>query len=322
MKYTYIPSTGLQVSRICLGTMTFGGQTSRADSEKIIACALDHGINFIDTANIYTKGESESILGHCLGERRGDVVLATKTGGPTSRIPNHSGLSRSQLIRSVEDSLKRLRTDYIDLLYLHFPDRNTPAEEYIDTVTSLIRSGKIRYWGISNFSAWQCCDIVHKARQMNAVIPCVTENVYSLINRGIEDEMVPFLNHFSMGLTVFNPLAGGLLTGKHSKDHFTEGTRFSLERGYATRYWNDQNFDAVEHLKEIAKENEMSMIELSYRWLLSRKWVTSIICGVSKLEQLEENMQYCGEEPLRPEIIENCENAWNLIHGSYFNYHL
>ena len=321
MKYAYLPSTGLQVSQICLGTMTFGGQTSASDSEKIIAYALDNGVNFIDTANIYTKGESESIIGQSLGNRRKDVILATKTGGPTARIPNSSGLSRRQIVNSVEDSLKRLNPDYIDLLYLHFPDRNTPSEEYIDTATSLIRSGKLRYWGVSNFSAWQCCDIVHKAKQMNAIAPCVTENVYSLINRGIEDELVPFLHQFPMGLTAFNPLAGGLLTGKHNKEKYTQGTRFDLERGYAMRYWNDQNFEAVEFLKKIARENDMTMVELSYRWLLSQPWVTSIICGVSKLEQLQENLNYCGEKPLPADILEKCGKAWAMIHGSYFNYH-
>ena len=321
MKYTNLPSTGLQVSQICLGTMTFGGQTSAADSESIIAYALDHGVNFIDTANIYAKGESEAILGRSLGTRRKDVILATKTGGPTARIPNSSGLSRRQIIFSVEDSLKRLNTDYIDLLYLHFPDKNTPAEEYIDTVSCLIRAGKVRYWGISNFSAWQCCDILHTAKQMNAIAPCITENVYSLINRGIEDELVPFLNHFPMGLAAFNPLAGGLLTGKHRKEKFTEGTRFELEHGYALRYWNDQNFEAVEFLKKIALENDMTMVELSYRWLFSQRWVTSIICGVSKLAQLQENLSYCTDAPLSADVLEKCKTAWAMIHGNYFNYH-
>lgn len=321
MHYRNLLSTGLKVSEICLGTMTFGGQTSAGDSKNIIACALDSGINFIDTANIYTKGESEKILGDALGSRRGDVILATKTGGPTARIPNSSGLSRSQIIRSVEDSLKRLNTDYIDILYLHFPDKLTPPEESIETTTTLIRSGKVRYWGISNFSAWQCCELVHLAKEMDAIAPSVTENVYSLINRGVEDELVPFLQKYRMGLTVFNPLAGGLLTGKHDRNHYTEGTRFALEKGYAMRYWNDRNFDAIDVLKEAASDSNMTMVELSYKWLLSKPWVTSIICGVSKLSQLQENVTYSTGQELPPELTAKCESVWPMISGSYFNYH-
>ena len=321
MQYVPLPSTGLKVSRICLGTMTFGGQTSAEDSREIIASALDHGINFIDTANIYIKGESEKILGQSLGARRGDVILATKTGGPAGRKPNGSGLSRRQILTSVEDSLRRLNTDYIDLLYLHFPDKLTPPEEYIDTVTTLIRDGKIRYWGISNFSAWQCCELVHLSKQMGSIRPVVTENVYSVINRGIEDELVPFLTKYNMGLTVFNPLAGGLLTGKHDRNHYTEGTRFALEKGYAMRYWNDQNFDAIDVLKAAAAESGMTMVELSYKWLMSKPWVTSILCGVSKLTQLEENVTYSTETPLSSEVIAKCDSVWPMIQGNYFNYH-
>ncbi len=321
MQYRHLASTGLRVSEICLGTMTFGGQTNAEDSKKIIACALDSGINFIDTANIYTKGESERILGEALTGRRSEVVLATKTGGPAKQGPNGSGLSRRQIISSVEDSLKRLSTDYIDILYLHFPDRLTPAEEYTDAVSTLVRSGKIRYWGVSNFAAWQCCRIMHLAKEMRAVAPCITQNVYSLINRGVEDELVPFLQEYSMGLAVFNPLAGGILTGKHSRERYTEGTRFALEKGYAMRYWNDRNFDAVDALKSVAEANGMTMVELSYKWLLSHSRVTSVICGVSKLSQLEENIGYSTSEILSPEIVQQCEEAWSMIRGDYFNYH-
>ncbi len=321
MQYRHLPSTGLKVSDICLGTMTFGGQTNAEDSRNIIACALDNGINFIDTANIYTQGESERILGNALGPRRKDVILATKTGGPTARIPNSSGLSRRQILTSVEDSLKRLNTDYIDILYLHFPDKLTPPQEYIETVSSLIRSGKIRYWGISNFSAWQCCELVHMARELGCIPPVVTEYVYSAINRGIEGEMTTFLQKYQLGLTVFNPLAGGLLTGKHDRSHYTEGTRFALEKGYAMRYWNDRNFNAIDILKQVAADNGMSLVDLSYKWLLSKPWVTSIICGVSKLSQLEENITYSQEGSLSPDIAAKCDEVWPMIHGSYFNYH-
>ena len=321
MQYRLLQSTGLQVSSLCLGTMTFGNQTSEEDSLKIMAYALDQGINFIDTANIYTQGESERIVGKALEGKRDDVILATKTGGPMGTKRNHSGLSRRQIIQSVEESLRRLRTDYIDILYYHFPDDNTPQEEYLETATHLIHSGKVRYYGISNFSAWQYCELLYKAKAMGFIPPCVSESVYSLINRGIENELAPFLEAHKMGLTVFNPLAGGLLTGKHSREHYTEGTRFALEKGYAMRYWNDKNFDAVDELKKIAVENGMTMVELSYKWLLSKPYVTSVICGVSKLSQLQENVSYFDSEPLAPETVKKCDAAWSIISGDYFNYH-
>ena len=321
MQYRYLSSTGLKVSALCLGTMTFGGQTSEADSLDILACALDQGVNFIDTANIYTQGASEQIIGKALLGKRQNVILATKTGGPTGRLPNQSGLSRRQILQSVEDSLRRLQTDYIDILYYHFPDNQTAQEEYLQAAFDLVRSGKIRYWGVSNFSAWQCCELLYKAKALGGIAPCVSENVYSAINRGIEDELVPFLKTHNMGLTAFNPLAGGLLTGKHSREHYTEGTRFALEKGYAKRYWNDGNFDAVDVLNKLAEENGMTMVELSYKWLLSKDWVTAIICGVSKLSQFQENATYFDSAPMDSALAEKCGEAWSMIHGSYFNYH-
>ncbi len=321
MQYRLLESTGLKVSALCLGTMTFGGQTTAEESRRILDCALDSGVNFIDTANIYTQGESERIIGEALGARRNDIILATKSGGPVARHPNQSGLSRRQLISSVEDSLRRLKTDYIDFLYLHFPDKLTPQEEFIETMTSLIRSGKIRYYGISNFSAWQCCELLYKAKAMGAIAPSVSESVYSVINRGIENELVPFLQSHHMGLTAFNPLAGGLLTGKHSRDHYTEGTRFALEKGYAMRYWNDKNFDAIDVLKQAADKSDTTMVALSYKWLLSKPWVTSIICGVSKLEQFKENVSYFDTQPIDNSLAEECDRVWSMIGGSFFNYH-
>lgn len=321
MQYRYLASTGLTVSELCLGTMTFGGQTPEADSLNIVSCALDHGVNFIDTANIYTQGQSETILGKALKNRRQEVVLATKTGGPMGKLPNQSGLSRRQIIQSVEDSLRRLQTDYIDILYYHFPDPHTAAEEILETAAELVRSGKIRYFGISNFSAWQCCELLYQAKAMGGIAPCVSESVYSVINRGIEDELAPFLVSHNMGLTVFNPLAGGLLTGKHNRERYTDGTRFALEKGYAMRYWNDRNFDAVDVLKKLAEAHGCTMVELSYRWLLSRPWVTSIICGVSKLSQIQENVTYFDGKPMPAELVSQCDEVWPMIHGSYFNYH-
>lgn len=319
MLYRNLPSLETQISAMCLGTMTFGGQTDEAESLRIVDCALDRGVNFLDTANIYTGGESERILGKALQGRRDRVVLASKTGGPVKGLGPSLGAQRIQ--DSVEDSLRRLHTDYLDILYLHFPDHKTPPAEYVTACTELIRSGKIRHYGISNFSAWECCEMTCLARELGAIGPCVSENVYSLINRGVEDELIPYLSSHNMGLTAFNPLAGGLLTGKHSRDHYTENTRFALKKGYAQRYWNDRNFDAIDLLKRIAAEEGMTMVELSFQWLLSRPGLTSVICGVSKLSQFQENATYFGDTHLRPEAAQRCEEAWHMIAGQYFHYH-
>lgn len=319
MLYRKLPSVETMVSALCLGTMTFGGQTQERESTRIVEYALDHGVNFLDTANIYNGGESERILGKALRGKRHHVILASKTGGPVNGMG--PSLEKERILSSVEDSLRRLQTDYLDILYLHFPDKKTPPEAYIETCTELIASGRICRYGLSNFSAWQCCEIYYKAREMGAAAPCVSENVYSLINRGIEDELLPYLRSHNVGLTAFNPLAGGLLTGKHRRDQYTEGTRFALEQGYVRRYWNDLNFDAIDRLKQTAEEANLCLTELALRWLLHVEGLTSVICGASKLEQIQENIGYFREEALDSRCIDGCEAAWELISGHYFNYH-
>ncbi len=321
MEYTTLKSTGLTVSRLCLGTMTFGDQADQEESGRILDCCLDNGVNFIDTADIYCRGESERILGRLLKGRRDTVVLASKVGGPSCEGKNGSGLSRKHIVESVEKSLERLQTDYLDILYLHFPDRRTPFFEIISTMDQLIRSGKIRYYGVSNFAAWQCCDMIHTAREMNAAPPVVSESVYNLLTRGIEDEMVPFADRYQFGLTVFNPLAGGLLTGKHTREKPAENSRFSREKGYAARYWNDRNFDAIELLTQAAQQSGLSLLALSLRWLRSRSAVDSVICGASNAAQIEENISFFDGAALDEAALAQCDQAWDLLRGRYFNYH-
>ncbi|MBE6038087.1 MAG: aldo/keto reductase [Anaerofustis stercorihominis] len=321
MNYTYLKGTGLKVSKCCLGTMTFGGQANEEDSIRIIDYAIDHGVNFIDTANIYTGGQSETIVGKALKGKRDDIVLATKVCGGMSRKANDSGLGRKHIMKSVDESLKRLDTDYIDLYYMHFPDENTPMEEAIETMTNLVRSGKIRYYGVSNFSAWQFCSLIHKAKEMNAVAPVVTQSVYNAVTRGLDDEMVPFLKEYNRGLAVFNPLAGGLLTGKHTKAGAAEGSRLSGDGGYAKRYWKDGNLDAMETLRTIAEENNMSMSTLCLKWLQTKDFIDSVICGVSKFNHAEENIAAFDGDMLAPEVVAKIDSLWDGLKGDYFNYH-
>ncbi len=322
MEYTCIKGTGLKVSRFCLGTMTFGGQTDESESLRIIDHALEQGVNFFDTADGYTDGASEQILGKALEGRRDGAVIATKVTNPTGPLPNQSGQGRKHILQNLERSLRSLRTDYIDLYYLHHPGPATPAEEVIETMSLLVRSGKIRYWGVSNYPTWQCCSLIHKAREMHAVPPVVTESVYNLITRGIEDEMSPFLSEYRMGLTVFNPIAAGLLTGKHRRGQLAEHSRLADNYGYHLRYISDANMDAVERLTAIAADNGMSLLEFSLQWLLNRPVVDSIIVGASRCEHVAQNIALASEtKPLGTEALAKCDAVWDSLRGHYFSYH-
>ena len=322
MQFQNIKGTGLKVSRFCLGTMMFGGQTSKEESIRIIDYALDNSVNFFDTADTYTGGQSEAILGEALQAKRDYAVIATKVHNPKGPLANQSGLGRKHIIQNVEESLRKLRTDYIDILYLHHPDNETPIEETIETMTQLVRSGKIRYYGVSNYSAWQCCSFVHKAREMNCIAPVITESVYNMLTRGLEDEMLPFLREYNMGLAVYNPIAAGLLSGKHSRSGPAAESRLATNAGYNGRYWKEGNLDAVEELTSIADEAGMSLLELALNWLISRKEVDSLIVGASRFEHAVQNIGIVSEPKEIPaELLARCDDVWNGIRGFYFNYH-
>ena len=322
MEYLNIQGTGLKVSRFCLGTMMFGGQTDREESIRIIDYALDNGVNFFDTADTYTGGLSEAILGEALEGKRENAVIATKVRNPKGPLPNQYGLGRKHILQNVEESLTKLRTDYIDLLYLHHPDPETPIEETIETMTQLVRSGKIRYYGVSNYSAWQCCSFIHKAREMNCIAPVITESVYNLLTRGLEDEMLPFLREYNMGLAVYNPIAAGLLSGKHSRSGPAADSRLATNKGYNSRYWSEGNLDAVEELTAIAGEAGMSLLEFALNWLAGHREVTSLIVGASKYDHVVQNIGIVSETKEIPaELLEKCDDVWKAIKGSYFNYH-
>lgn len=324
MKYRTLPGTGIKVSEICLGTMTFGDQLAEKDAVNAVAYAKDQGINFFDTADIYFRGSagtSETILGKAIKPIRDEIILATKCGGPMSFAPNGSGLSRCHVISAVEDSLKRLNTDYVDILYYHFPDKTVSVEDLIFTANDLIRAGKIRQYGISNFSAWQTLEMYMKAKEMHMMPPAVTESVYNLLTRGIEDEMIPMLNSHPMGLVAYNPLAGGLLTGKHRKNAPAPDSRFDREKGYAARYFHDNNLEAVEELNKIAEACGYSMIEMSLKWLLASEQLSSVIVGFSRLEQLQQNLGWVERESAQPLPMDEINAVWKTLNGNRYSYH-
>ena len=320
MQYNNLPGTSLKVSLLSLGTMMFGGQTNEADSLAIMDYAFEQGINFFDTANVYNQGESERIVGKGLKGRRDEIFLATKVNGQMGKNPFDKGLSRRSIISAVEASLKRLNTDYIDLYYMHAPDYETGIEESLETMTNLVRQGRIRYVGVSNFAAWQIADILAVCDKRGYITPVATQNVYNAITRGIETELIPFLARHKLGMAVYNPIAGGLLAGKHKPGKPAENTRFANNPMYYNRYWSDENFAAVEKLMTIAEQHDMSILQLAMKWCASRQEVTSIISGVSKLAQLEQNIASLEGEALSNDVLTACDEVWYSLAGTRFAY--
>lgn len=311
MKYRKMNATGIKVSELCLGTMTFGDQTDERESLRIIDYATDNGVNFIDTADAYNNGESERIVGKGIKDKRDQLIVATKVRFKSGDEVNNYGLNRRHIIKQIDKSLKNLNTDYIDIYYLHAMDHETPIEETLDTMTELVRSGKVRYIGVSNYPAWQVCEMLWKGDKKHYIPPIVTQNMYNIITREVETELVPFLEAHHIGMTVYNPIAGGLLTGKHKFDTLTENTRFTLKPGYQGRYWKRENFECIEELTRLAEENNMSLLELSMKWCLAHPFVDSIISGVSRLEQLEQNIRAVEGKVMDRAMIEKCDEIWH-----------
>lgn len=320
MKYNKLPGTSLLVSQISLGTMMFGGQTHEQDSLAILDYAHGAGINFWDTANMYTQGESERIVGKALKGRREDILLATKVFHPMGEKINDQGLSRRAILSAAEASLRRLDTDYIDLYYLHAPDYDTGLEETLETMTGLVRAGKVRYVGISNYAAWQIADVLALCDKRGYVPPVITQNVYNLITRGVETELMPFMKAHNLGMAVYNPFAGGILTGKHQAGKPAGDTRFATNEIYYQRYWSQENFRAVDRLADIAQKAGISLVELSMKWCLSRPGVVSVISGVSRLSQLEQNIAAAEGDPLGQDTLEACDGVWLSLAGTRFQY--
>jgi aryl-alcohol dehydrogenase-like predicted oxidoreductase len=320
MQYNNLPGTSLKVSALSLGTMMFGAQTNEADSLAIMDYAYEHGVNFCDTANVYNQGKSERIVGKALKGRRDDIILATKVTGQMGSGMNDKGLSRRNIVAAVDASLKRLDTDYIDLYYMHSPDYETRIEETLEAMTNLVRQGKIRYIGVSNFAAWQVADMLAVCDKRGYIAPVISQNVYNVITRGVETELVPFLRAHELGMAVYNPIAGGLLAGKHKPGKPTENTRFANNEMYYKRYWSDENFAAVEKLTAIAEEHGISILELAMKWCVRRPAVTSIISGVSRLSQLEQNVASIEGAALGEDVLAACDEVWKSPAGTRFGY--
>lgn len=317
---TQLPGTDLTVSRLCFGNMTFGSQTDEPTGARIIDYCLDEGINFLDTANVYNKGVSEEFLGRMLKGRRGKVVLASKCKGVMGPGPDESGLSRPAMLKAIDDSLRRLQTDHLDLYYLHMTDPNTRIEETLAAMDEIVKSGKVRYPAISNFAAWQFAQTRAIAERQGYAPVHVAQMMHNLIARGLEQEFVPFAREYQVALVIYNPLAGGLLTGKQKREKPQPGTRFDGNRMYLDRYWHPAFFDAVDELTEIAREAGRSMISLSLNWLLHHTDTASVILGASRMDQLEQNIAASREGKLSDEVVERCDEVWAKLRGPQPNY--
>jgi aryl-alcohol dehydrogenase-like predicted oxidoreductase len=316
MEFRTLPKTGLKVSRLSYGSMTFGSQTDEATAHRIVNTCFDAGINFFDTANVYNRGAAETILGKTLKGRRDQVILASKVRNKMGDAPDDDGLSRAAIRKAVDASLQRLGTDYLDLYYLHLPDYTTPIEETLETMEELVKAGKVRFPAISNYAAWQVAEILWICEKRGYHPYYISQPMYNLIARGIEDEYLPFCRRFGVAVVPYNPLAGGLLTGKHSRQSGpAPGTRFDGNKMYQDRYWLEDDFAAVEELRSIAADAGKTLVELAFQWLLSQPVVDSIIVGASRVEQLEENLKAAGGPKLDKSVLERCDSVWKRLRG-------
>lgn len=291
MNYRRLGNSGLKVSRMGLGTNAFGKRADQATSARILDHALDHGINFIDTANIYAGSESERIIGEALAGKRHQVVLATKAGLVKGQGPNERGSSRYHLQQELESSLKRLKTDYVDLYQIHTFDPDTPLEETLRTLDDMVSSGKVRYIGASNYAAWEIMKALGISERRGYARYVSTQTSYSLADRTPELELVPLCLDQGVGIIPYFPLAGGILTGKYSDGDTTpSGSRADTDPNFR-RFLEDHNLKLGQQVSHLAAEHGYSPSALSLAWLMNRPAVSTVIVGATKTEQLDDNLE-------------------------------
>jgi 1-deoxyxylulose-5-phosphate synthase len=322
MKTKRMGRTGLKVSEICLGTMTFGLQCDEAKSFEIMDTAFDCGVDFFDTADVYplggsleTVGRTEEIVGKWLKGRRERVVLATKCWGAMGSQPNEQGLSRKHIFDAIESSLRRLQTDYIDLYQVHAPDPQTPLDETLRALDDLIHHGKVRYLGCSNFSAWLLASALWTSDKLALErFDCVQPR-YNILFREIENELLPLCRHHGVGVIPYNPLAGGFLTGKYnSNQEPSRENRFGFLGGrtrsvYHKRYWQEAQFEAVQRLAKFFSSRNKPLVQVAVAWVLAQLGITSAIVGATSADQLRESIS-ASEITLEDEEMETCNDVW------------
>jgi aryl-alcohol dehydrogenase-like predicted oxidoreductase len=321
MKYRLLGQTGLYVSELCLGTMTYGsagfwevmGGLDQAAVNEQLKYAFDQGINFIDTANVYSLGQSEQLVGqalHELGLPRDELVIATKATGVMNELPNGRGQSRYHLMNEVDASLKRMKLEYLDLYQLHGFDPLTPLEEALETLNDLVRSGKVRYIGVCNLAAWQLMKGLAISKKRGWTRFASLQAYYTIAGRDLEREVIPLLRDQSLGLMVWSPLAGGLLTGKFSPDGRgpDESRRSKFDFPVIDK---ERAFRCVDAMRPMAEERNISIAQIALAWLLAQQPVSSVIIGARTLEQLKDNI-HATEVTLGPEELEALDQVSRL----------
>ena len=311
MQHVRFGRTGLKVSRLCLGTMTFGYQCDEETSFAIMDAAADAGISFFDTADVYPlgapselTGRTEEVIGRWLGSRRDQFIVATKCFFPTGPHPWDAGNSRKNIMRALDASLRRLGTDYVDLYQLQSWDADTPIDETLQALDDVVRAGKVRYIGCSNFLAYQLARSVGRGEVLGTNNFVSVQPRYNLLFRENERELLPLCAEEGIAVIPYNPLAGGFLSGKHQPGEPTEGSRFTLGRSatmYQERYWNDRMFKAIDELRPIAQSAGVSMATMAVQWVLANPAITSPIVGASRPDQLKDSVA-AVDAPLDPDI--------------------
>ncbi|MEC8007024.1 MAG: aldo/keto reductase [Pseudomonadota bacterium] len=291
MDYRRLGHSGLWVSAVGIGCNNFGAKCDEAATRAVVHACLDAGITLFDTADMYgNRGGSETLLGRILGHHRKDIVLASKFGLPMGEGPYLNGAGRHYIMRAVEDSLRRLRTDHLDLYQVHRPDPATPIEETLRALDDLVRDGKVRYVGCSNFAGWQLAEAEWAARAGGTVRFISAQNEYSLVDRRIEGELVPAANAYGVGILPYFPLANGLLTGKYQRDHaMPDGARMTERPTRAEEVLTDRNWTIAEKVADYAAARGHSLLEAAIGWLASQDHVPSVIAGATTAEQVAQN---------------------------------
>jgi 1-deoxyxylulose-5-phosphate synthase len=327
MQHTKFGRTGLRVSKLCLGTMTFGLQCDVAQSNAILDAATAGGIDFLDAADVYplggghnTAGRTEQIVGDWLKGKRHQYILATKCSGQMGPKPWHQGASRKHILDAIDASLRRLSTDYVDLYQLHHYDPNTPIDESLEALDMVVRAGKARYVGVSNWPAYKVARALGRSEVKNIVRIDSVQPRYNLLFRSFERDLLPLCAEEAIAVIPYNPLAGGMLTGKHDrKAPPPEGSRFQLGTAgarYQERYWHDQEFESIEALRKVADEAGMSMVTMAMRWVLSNPAITAPIIGASRPEQLADNLAAAEQGALPHDLkakLDEITHGWRAV---------
>jgi aryl-alcohol dehydrogenase-like predicted oxidoreductase len=320
MKIKRLGRTGLKVSEICLGTMTFGNQCDEPTSRATMDKAFDFGVTFFDTSDVYpidhtleTAGRTEEYIGNWLKGRREQIVLATKFCGEMGTGPNDRGGSRKHIFQAVEASLRRLQTDYIDLYQIHFPDLETPLDETLRALDDLVHSGKVRYIGCSNYPAWLLVKALWISERLGLARFDSVQPRYNLLFRHIEAELFPLALDQGIGVISYNPLAAGLLTGRYKAGQsIEEGTRFALLNAgklYRARYWQEAQLQVVDQLKQLCNERKVPITQVAIAWVLAQPAITSAIVGASKAEQLDQSLPSV-DLSLDEQLLAACDDIW------------